>query len=126
MVLMPRQKERVMEKLAPLDAPIRADWFNPKQDLLLFSLNEQRIILAEFHRAGVLLPYLAYLDVEQQSSWLLALSERQQALMIDALKSVGSEADKELGVRNQLIDIVRQLQDDGRIDAETCLILVLL
>ena len=113
----PRQKERVMEKLASLDAPDRPDWFNPKQDLLLFSLNHQRVIFAEFHRAGVMVPYLAYLDVEQQSNWLLALSERQRALMIDALKSIDSEPEKELELRNQLIDIVRQLQDDGRIDA---------
>ena len=106
-----------MEKLASLDAPDRPDWFNPKQDLLLFSLNHQRVIFAEFHRAGVMVPYLAVMDIEQQSNWLLALSERQRALMIDALKSIDSEPEKELELRNQLIDIVRQLQDDGRIDA---------
>tara|TARA_B100001121_G_scaffold310228_1_gene340140 strand:+ start:3769 stop:4548 length:780 start_codon:yes stop_codon:yes gene_type:complete len=109
----PLRKERVMEKLRSIHAPEDPQYLHPKTDVFLFSLKDQREILSQFHAQGNLVNYLACIDSEDHGRWLAPFSERQQALILDALGRVDATALDERMSRNALIDLIRQLQDEG-------------
>ena len=109
----PLRKERVMEKLRSIHAPENPQYLHPKTDVFLFSLKDQREILSQFHAKGNLVPYLACIDSEDHGRWLAPFSERQQALILDALGRVDVAGLDERMIRNALIDLIRQLQDEG-------------
>lgn len=76
-------------------------------------MKDQREILSQFHAKGNLVNYLACIDSEDHGCWLAPFSERQQALILDALGRVDATALDERMIRNALIDLIRQLQDEG-------------
>jgi Mg/Co/Ni transporter MgtE len=104
-----------MEKLRSIHAPEDPQYLHPKTDVFLFSSKDQRDILSQFHGQGQLVPYLACIDSADRGRWLASFSERQQALILDALGRVDAMALDERMSRNALIDLIRRLQDEGRI-----------
>ena len=115
------QKVRIMEQLVgeegELSGPFVSYCLNPKVDLFLFSNTDQVIILSELIAKKRLIPLLTFLNQAEQQLYVSNLSKRQQAILLDLLKNEKKLNYDYANSRNSVIEIIRQLQDDDRIDA---------
>ena len=114
----PNQKNRILETLASIHSKPNPNYLNPKSDLGLFSQKDQQLILTTFHKQKKLTLYLQSFEPKTRKLWLQSLSDRQKAVILSAVHSNSLDEHTERSLRNTLIQMIRQLQDENKVNPE--------